>query len=102
MKRVGCYAMQLKMLNIILGYVDPKDEDKFILVSNLFHAIAANTHDVYKRLVQLHRAPREECAETHKRSIIQIVNDFGRGTVVSKLIRYVWFNENMITLYPVS
>lgn len=104
MKRVGCYAMQRKMLNVILGYVDAKDEDKFILVSNLFYVIGASTHQVYKRLVHLHRAVAAGAAavESKKRFIIQIVNQFGAGTVVSKLIQSVWFDGQMVTLFPVS
>lgn len=104
MKRVGCYAMQRKMLNVILAYVDARDVDKFILVSRLFHVIGASTHEVYKRLVHLHRAVAAGPAavESKKRFIIQIVNQFGRGTVVSKLIHTVWFDGRIVTLFPVS
>lgn len=104
MKRVGCYAMQRKMLNVIIGYVDAKNKDKFILVSSLFHQIGAVTHEVYKRLIHLHQAAAAgaDALESKKRYIIQIVNEFGNGTVVSKLIQNVWFDGKMVTLFPVS
>lgn len=104
MKRVGCYAMQRKMLNVILSYVDAKDKDKFILVSSLFHVIGAETHDIFKRLIHLHQAVAagEGAMECKKRYIMQIVNDFGAGTVVSKLIHHVWFDGKMVDLFPVS
>lgn len=104
MKRVGCYAMQRKMLNVVLGYVEAIDADKFILVSSLFHVIGVRPYEIYKQLVHLHQtmAAGDGSVESKKRYIIQILNEFGDGTVMSKLIQNIWFDRKRITLFPVS
>lgn len=95
--------MQIKMLSILIGYVDMQYETARLLAAKLFHVIAgANVYQISRIMKQIADAPRQTIKDIHKRSVISEINILSPYLVTSATIQYMWFNDNIpVNLYPV-
>lgn len=97
---MGCYSMQQKMLDILIGYVDIGPNS--IYISSLFANVTNDFYAVYKSMKRFQTAPRDAVLETRKREILNIINRIGTSGVHSTIVREMWFDKKRVDLFPVS
>lgn len=82
------------MINIILGYIDIRNDAMCLMMATLFEDVA-DPHQIHKVLLRLRCAPRAAIMDIRKREIISVINREMMSLVLSCVIRYIGLIKHM-------